>query len=122
MVNLTFSQDKIHEGDKFSVTCNSRAYPENVAYKWFFNGVELKGERNETLMIEAITRDHHNSDVKCSVANEVGRTESAASLRLVLASHWSMHLSTRLSLVNTLQYSPLIGQYTSVLASHWSIF
>ena len=29
-----------------------QAYPENVAYKWFFNGVELKGEENETLIIE----------------------------------------------------------------------
>ena len=81
MVNLTFSKQDIHEGDKFSVTCDSKAYPENVAYKWYFNGVELKGEKNETLIIEAITRDHHNSDVKCSVQNEVGRTETAASLR-----------------------------------------
>ena len=34
-VSIDLSKDKIQEGDKFSVTCNSKAYPENVAYKWF---------------------------------------------------------------------------------------
>ena len=82
-LSLNISTDQVREGDKFSVTCASKAYPKNVAYKWFFNGVELAGEDNETLIIEEISREHHKSAVKCSVQNEVGRTEAATSINVV---------------------------------------
>merc|ERR1740128_1134802 len=75
-------KENIQEGDKFSVTCNSKAYPENVAYKWFFGGIEIAGEKNDTLMIEEISREHHASDVKCLVENEVGRTAMATTLNV----------------------------------------
>lgn len=81
-VSIDLSKDRIQEGDKFSVTCNSKAYPENVAYKWFFGGIEIAGEKNETLMIEDISREHHASDVKCLVENEVGRTAMATTLNV----------------------------------------
>jgi len=81
-VSIDLSKDRIQEGDKFSVTCNSKAYPENVAYKWFFGGIEIAGEKNETLMIEDISREHHASDVKCLVENEVGRTVMATTLNV----------------------------------------
>eukprot|EP00092_Neocalanus_flemingeri_P023785 GFUD01025805.1.p1 GENE.GFUD01025805.1~~GFUD01025805.1.p1 ORF type:complete len:546 (+),score=129.94 GFUD01025805.1:193-1830(+) len=81
-INIDLSKDRIQEGDKFSVTCNSKAYPENVAYKWFFGGIEIAGEKNDTLMIEEISREHHASDVKCLVENEVGRTEMATTLNV----------------------------------------
>jgi len=74
--------ETVQEGDKFSVTCNSKAYPENVAYKWYFDGVELAGENDKTLMIEKISRENHQSAVKCSVENEVGLREVAASLNV----------------------------------------
>ena len=79
-LDISVSKDKIREGDKFSVVCDSKAYPENVAYKWFFNGVEIKGEDGATLDIEDISRKHHQSSIKCSVANEIGRTEVATEL------------------------------------------
>jgi len=81
-VSIDLSQDRIQEGDKFSVTCNSQAYPENVAYKWFFGGIEVSGEKNDTLLIEQISREHHKSDVKCLVENEVGRTTVATTLNV----------------------------------------
>jgi len=81
-VSIDLSKDRIQEGDEFSVTCNSKAYPENVAYKWFFGGIELEGEKNDTLMIEEISREHHKSDVKCLVENEVGRTAVATTLNV----------------------------------------
>jgi len=81
-INIDLSKDKIQEGDKFSVTCDSKAYPENVAYKWFFGGVEIVGETNDTLMIEEISRKNHASDVKCLVENEVGRTAAATTLNV----------------------------------------
>jgi hypothetical protein len=81
-VSIDLSKDRIQEGDKFSVTCNSKAYPENVAYKWFFGGIELAGEQNDTLMIEEISREHHESDVKCLVENEVGRTAISTTLNV----------------------------------------
>jgi len=81
-VSIDLSKDRIQEGDKFSVTCNSKAYPENVAYKWFFGGIEIAGEKNDTLMIEEISREHHASDVKCLVENEVGRTAMATTLNV----------------------------------------
>ena len=81
-VSIDLSKDTIQEGDKFSVTCNSKAYPENVAYKWFFGGIELAGEKNETLMIENISREHHESDVKCLVENEVGLTATSTTLNV----------------------------------------
>ena len=74
--------ETVKEGDKFSVTCDSKAYPENVAYKWYFDGVELAGETEKTLMIEDISRENHQSDIKCSVENEVGVTEVATSLNV----------------------------------------
>ena len=78
-VELT-SPDSVQEGDKFSVTCHSQAYPENVAYKWYFDGVELAGERDKTLMIEDISRENNKAAVKCSVENEVGVSEVATTL------------------------------------------
>ena len=74
--------ESVEEGDKFSITCDSKAYPKNVAYKWFFDGVELAGENDKTLMIENISRENSQSDVKCSVENEVGVTEVATSLNV----------------------------------------
>ena len=81
-VNIELSPDRVREGDTFSVTCGSKAYPENVAYKWFFDGKEITDQRSESLIIERITRDHHQSAVKCSVENEVGRSEAATSLEV----------------------------------------
>lgn len=81
-LSIALSQDRIQEGDKFSVTCNSKAYPENVAYKWFFGGIELSGEKNDTLVIEEISREHHASDVKCLVENEVGRSAMSTTLNV----------------------------------------
>ena len=78
-VELT-SPDSVQEGDKFSVTCDSQAYPENVAYKWYFDGRELAGERDKTLMIEDISRENNKAAVKCSVENEVGVSEVATTL------------------------------------------
>ena len=68
-VNLEIDKKKIKEGDKFSVTCNSKAYPENVAYKWYFNDLELTGESKNILDVEEISRKHHDSSIKCSVRN-----------------------------------------------------
>jgi len=90
-VSLEISKDSIEEGDKFSVTCDSVAYPQNVAYKWFFNDIELKGEKEKTLMIEKITRDHHNSNLRCSVQNEIGRTEVATSLNVKFSPTITLH-------------------------------
>merc|ERR1719297_473766 len=81
-LSLNICTDQIREGDKFSVTCASKAYPKNVAYKWFFDGVELAGENDKTLMIENISRRNSQSAVKCSVENEVGVTEVATSLNV----------------------------------------
>ena len=66
-VNLEINKEKIKEGDKFSVTCNSKAYPENVAYKWYFNDQELTSENKNILDVEEISRKHHESSIKCSV-------------------------------------------------------
>jgi len=81
-VSIDLSKDRIQEGDKFSVTCNSKAYPENVGYKWYFGGIELSGEKNETLVIEEISREHHESDIKCLVENEVGRAAMSTTLNV----------------------------------------
>jgi len=81
-VAINLSKDRIKEGEKFSVTCNSKAYPETVAYKWFFGGIELAGEKNDTLVLEEISREHHESDVKCLVENEVGRTAISTTLNV----------------------------------------
>jgi len=79
-VNLEIDKKKIKEGEKFSVTCNSKAYPENVAYKWYFNDLELTGESKNILDVEEISRKHHESSIKCSVRNEIGTTEVATKL------------------------------------------
>jgi len=79
-VNLEINKEKIKEGDKFSVTCNSKAYPENVAYKWYFNDQELTSENKNILDVEEISRKHHESSIKCSVRNEIGTTEVATKL------------------------------------------
>jgi len=93
-LNININTDKISEGDKFSVTCESRAYPENVAYKWFFNDQELEGEEGATLDIEGITRSDHESRVRCSVANEIGRSEVATDLSVVFAPRIIKHPSS----------------------------
>ena len=56
--------------------------------------MELKGEKDKTLMIEKITRNQHNSNLKCSVQNEIERTEVATSLNVNISPKILLHPET----------------------------
>ena len=81
-INIELSKDKIQEGDTFSITCNSKAYPENVTYKWFLGGKEIVEEKNNNLKIKDISREQHGAEVNCVVENEVGQTNVTKTLNV----------------------------------------
>jgi len=79
-VEVMVNQDVVREGDSFEVSCKSRAFPQEVGYKWFFNGAELENEVNNTLLVEEINRMYNDADISCLVENEEGLGEGSTSL------------------------------------------
>jgi len=79
-VEVMVNQDVVREGDSFEVSCKSRAFPQEVGYKWFFNGAELENEVNNTLLVEEINRMYNDADISCLVENEEGASEGSTSL------------------------------------------
>jgi len=79
-VEVMVNQDVVREGDSFEVLCKSRAYPQEVGYRWFFNGAELKGMVNNTILIEEISRMYDQADVSCLVENEEGENVASTNL------------------------------------------
>ena len=70
----------VREGDSFEVLCKSSAYPEELVYRWFFQGSELEGVANNSILIEEISRLYDQADITCTVENEEG--VSSATTRL----------------------------------------
>jgi len=72
----------VREGQSFEVVCRSSAYPKEVAYRWFFDGSELEGVTNNSLLVEEITREHDQADISCTVANSEGEGRGSATLEV----------------------------------------
>jgi len=79
-VEVMVNQDVVREGDSFEVLCKSRAYPQEVGYRWFFNGAELEGMVNNSLLIEEISRMYDQADISCLVDNEEGENMASTNL------------------------------------------
>lgn len=79
-VEVMVNQDVVREGDSFEVLCKSSAYPQEVGYRWFFNGAELEGMVNNTILIEEISRMYDQADISCLVENEEGENVANTNL------------------------------------------
>merc|ERR1711963_1086146 len=70
------------EGDSFEVLCKSRAYPQEVGYRWFFNGAELEGMVNNSLLIEEISRMYDQADISCLVDKFIAKFWSSTKMEV----------------------------------------
>ena len=75
-------QGAVREGDSFEVLCKSSAYPQDIAYRWFFRGAELEGITNNSILIEEISRMYDQSDITCLVENEEGEARASTNLNV----------------------------------------
>eukprot|EP00092_Neocalanus_flemingeri_P054105 GFUD01063708.1.p1 GENE.GFUD01063708.1~~GFUD01063708.1.p1 ORF type:complete len:409 (-),score=72.49 GFUD01063708.1:1225-2451(-) len=63
----------IQEGDSVVFNCESSSKPSEVLYTWTVQDEEMvQAGAQENLVIDTITRQHHNAVVKCQVQNSVG--------------------------------------------------
>merc|ERR1719189_2048609 len=90
-VEVKVDQDVVREGDSFEVLCKSSAYPEDVGYRWFFNGAELEGMVNNTILIEEISRMYDQADISCLVENEEGENVASTNLNVNYAPTILLH-------------------------------
>jgi hypothetical protein len=71
---------RIPEGAEVRFSCQAEANPNDLTYKWYINGEEPPGDYETEMLIPKVSRDFHNSVVKCVVQNSVGRSEASTKL------------------------------------------
>jgi len=84
-VKISRVNDKkiILEGDTVVFNCDCSAKPSDVLYTWMVEDEEMVHARTQdSLVIDKITRQHHNAWVKCLVQNSVGTGQDQEQLRV----------------------------------------
>lgn len=79
----TLDADKIKEGDDVYFECNIDAKPASYKTSWWFNGVELKQNvreglimGNQSLVLQSLTRDNTGT-YSCQATNTIGKGRSS---------------------------------------------
>merc|ERR1712088_1140300 len=67
-------------GDGWKTRSTFTFRPEDVGYRWFFSGSELKGMTDNALLIEEISRMYDQADITCLVENEEGEGQGSTQL------------------------------------------
>ena len=81
-VKLVYKEEAVNEGKSIKFECKVEAYPEQVAFAWYLNGVELAHEQKSTMMIEKVERHHDNAQIECEASNSMGTTKTDASIKV----------------------------------------
>ena len=85
--------EQLLEGDSVKYRCEADANPaDEMTFKWFLGGVEVKGQIEPELLLDAVDRRHHNNLVRCEVTNPIGRTEETAILDISCESEFPIVL------------------------------
>jgi len=90
-VKLVYKEEAVNEGNSIKFECKVEAYPEQVAFAWYLNGVELAHEQKSTMMIEKVERHHDNAQIECEASNSMGTTKTDASIKVKYAPSISRH-------------------------------
>ncbi|XP_068624403.1 irregular chiasm C-roughest protein-like [Battus philenor] len=83
LVKKTGKRGIVADGEDLVIECKVDAYPSDLTYKWFLDGV-LIGNSSE-LVIKNITKDHKGMVLTCSAQNEVGASQESETLEIAYA-------------------------------------
>jgi hypothetical protein len=84
VISGALANGRIQEGAEVRLACHAEANPPEVNFKWFINDNKITGESTE-LIIPNITRDFHDSIVKCEVSNNVGKSMDSETIDISYA-------------------------------------
>lgn len=76
---------RIPEGAEVRMSCHASANPSEVSYRWFMNDELVAGDHTTELIIPNVSRDFHDSIVKCEATNLVGKSEESETLDISYA-------------------------------------
>lgn len=68
---------RIQEGTEVRFSCHAEANPSEMTYRWFINDEKVIGDHTTEYIIHNVSRDLHDSIVKCAVHNIVGKSEES---------------------------------------------
>ncbi len=71
---------RIQEGTEVRLNCHAEANPPEMTYRWYINDEKIIGDHTTELIIHNVSRDLHDSIVKCEVHNIVGKSEESETL------------------------------------------
>ncbi|CRK89536.1 CLUMA_CG003280, isoform A [Clunio marinus] len=80
VISGTLANGRIQEGAEVRLACHAEANPNEVFFKWYINDNKINGDHSTELIIPNITREFHDSIVKCEVSNVVGKSMDSETL------------------------------------------
>lgn len=80
VISGALANGRIQEGAEVRLACHAEANPDEVYFKWYINDNKINGDHSTELIIPNITRDFHDSIVKCEVSNVVGKSMDSETL------------------------------------------
>ncbi|XP_065202848.1 irregular chiasm C-roughest protein-like isoform X2 [Planococcus citri] len=78
--------NQLIEGMDVKISCSAEANPPDVSYRWYLNDEKIFNEPPESpteITIRNISRQHHESIVKCEAYNSVGKSEDSETLHVI---------------------------------------
>ncbi|XP_071176176.1 irregular chiasm C-roughest protein-like [Mytilus edulis] len=110
-VNIT---RKLREHDYVRFTCDAKANPSQITWKWYKDGEFIPGESKFTLDIANLNRDDHRSILMCEGENAIGVSRATTTLDIEygpkfvnLNSHIPVDLGTSVTLTCEADGNPL---------------
>lgn len=80
VISGALANGRIQEGAEVRLACHAEANPHEVFFKWYINDNKINGDHSTELIIPNITREFHDSIVKCEVSNIVGKSMDSETL------------------------------------------
>lgn len=84
IISGALANGRIQEGAEVRLACRAEANPPELSFKWYINDNKITGDSTE-LIIPNITRDFHDSIVKCEVSNNVGKSMDSETIDITYA-------------------------------------
>lgn len=85
VISGALANGRIQEGSEVRMACRAEANPPDVNFKWYINDNKIQGDHSTELIIPNITRDFHDSIVKCEVSNNVGKSMDSETIDITYA-------------------------------------
>ena len=82
--------NQIVEGSDVKILCRVDANPTDIDYRWYLNDEPLFPKVLTELVIHNISRQRHESIVKCEAYNSIGKSEDSETLEVMCKYHGSL--------------------------------